>query len=140
MSALLLERHDWETSGSSHQVQIPKVAFAEFFDMLGEIDIRIWDPPTASTWQPARMMLSYYPDSDTYRINLLTELGLIGHAVLVFERTEEDGGEFDLWWFTGADATTALALPYAWQQAKSSQYGRGRFWTIIDGSAPRSMP
>lgn len=140
MAALLLERHEWETSGSSHQVQIPKAAFTGFFPGVGEVNVRLWDPPVSAHPSLAVMLLSYYADSDTYRINLLTELGVIGHAVLVVQESDDGDAAYDIWWFTGHQADTVLAMPYDWSQAKASQYGPGRFWSIIDGAAPRSLP
>lgn len=140
MAALLLERHEWETSGSSHQVQIPKAAFSSFFGGVGEVNVRIWNPPTTAIPTLAVMLLSYYADSDTYRINLLTELGDLGHAVLVVEESDDGDAAYDIWWFTGADADTVLSMPYDWSQAKASQYGPGRYWAIIEGAPPRSLP
>ena len=140
LAALLLERHEWETSGSSHQVQIPKAAFTAFFGDTGEVNVRLWQPPEAPQPKLADMLLSYYVDSDTYRVNLLIELGDIGHAVLVIEEADDGDAAYDIWWFTGHQADTVLALPYGWSQAKASQYGPGRFWSIIDGAAPRLLP
>ena len=138
MNALLLERHPWETSGSEHQIQIPKAAFTEFFGTVGSMDVRVWVPPTASSGQIRCILLSYYEDSDTYRFNWMTEFGALGHAVLVFEETGEQTIPYNVWWFAGADTEAILARSYPWQQAKASQYGPGRNWAVIPAPAPRT--
>lgn len=138
MSSLLLERHDWETSGSQTQVQVPKAAFAEFFGRTGTIHIivRTFDPPTSTTFAASNATVSYYDLSDTYRFNLIEDFGALGHAVIVLETTNVPG-TFNLWWFTGTEADTVLSRPFPWQQAKSNQYGPGRFWAVLDSPAPR---
>jgi len=137
MSALLLERHEWETSGSAHQIQVPKAAFEHFFGAPRSVNVRVWVPPTAGTYQSRSVLLSYYGQSDTYRFNWLMEFGSLGHAVIVFGETGDRDSPYDVWWFLGADANTVLSRPYPWQQAKASQYGDGRFWAIIPSPASR---
>jgi hypothetical protein len=137
MNALLLERHNWETSGAEHQIQIPKAAFAQFFGSPGSRNINVFVPPTSSG-QRRTVLLSYYSDSDTYRFNWMTEFGSLGHAVLVFEETGNATTPYDVWWFLGADADAILARPYPWQQAKASQHGLGRKWVVIPVPAPRA--
>lgn len=139
MNALILERHPWETSGSEHQVQIPKSAFTEFFRTAGTKNVLVWVPPTSNSWQQRNILLSYYKDSDTYRFNWMTEFGALGHAILVFEETGDAATPYNVWWFLGADADAILAQPYTWQQAKASQYGPGRKWVIIEAPAPRTI-
>lgn len=138
MNALLLERHDWETSGSAHQVQIPKTAFKQFFGSPGSRDVRVWVPPTASVGQTQTILLSYYQESDTYRFNWMAEFGTLGHAILVFEETGERITPYNLWWFTGTDVGTILGRPHPWKRAKASQYGPGRKWAVIPAPAPRT--
>lgn len=138
MNALLLERHDWETSGAEHQIQIPKAAFAQFFGSPGSRNVQVLVPPTTPSGQTRSVLLSYYSDSDTYRFNWMTEFGSLGHAVLVFEETGVGSTPYSVWWFTGSDADTVLARPYAWKQAKASQYGPGRKWVVIPTPAPRT--
>ncbi len=137
MSALLLERHEWETSGSEHQIQIPKAAFERFFGAPRSINVRVWVPPTAANYQQRSVLLSYYGQSDTYRFNWLTDFGSLGHAVVVFQETGDQATPYDLWWFVGAGANAVLAQPQPWEQAKGSQHGEGRRWAIIDSPAPR---
>lgn len=139
MKALLLERHDWETSGSSHQVQIPKAAFAEFFRSTGPRGVVVLDPPTASSGKLGAVLLSYYPESDTYRFNWMMDFGSLGHAVLVIEETGDPSVPYALWWFVGGDADAILARPYEWEQAKGSQHGPGRKWVVISAPAPRTV-
>jgi hypothetical protein len=139
MGALLLERHPWETSGASHQIQIPKKAFKRFFGAPGATKVHVWAPRTAPTSKKRSILLSYYDQSDTFRFNWLSEFGTLGHAVVVFEESGDPLRPYNVWWFTGADAAKVLALPYKWQQAKASQYGPGRKWAIISTPAPRKL-
>lgn len=141
MSALLLERHDWETSASEHQLQIPKEAFGLFFGSPGSIDVYVCMPPNSGASQHRQLLLSYYAQSDTYRCNWLTDFGSLGHAVIIFEGKGHATPTYDLWWFTGSDAQTILSLPYGWSQARANQYmpQGGRKWTIISASAPRTV-
>jgi hypothetical protein len=136
MQVLLLERHDWETSGSEHQIQIPKAAFSEFFGSVGPVNVMVYQPPNTATPVQRKILLSHYAESDTYRINWMTDLGLLGHAVVVFEETGQEV-PYNVWWFTDAEATTILARPFSWEQAKASQYGPGRFWAIVPAPGPR---
>lgn len=138
MRALLLERHDWETSGAEHQIQIPKAAFAQFFVTTGPRNIQLLQPQSASPGQAQSVLLSYYKESDTYRFNWMTEFGSLGHAVIVFEEMRRASGSYLVWWFTGPDAEAALARSYPWQQAKSSQHGPGRKWVVVSAPAPRT--
>lgn len=140
MKALLLERHEWETSGSQTQVQIPKGAFGAFFEADGTINItvHVFSPPTSSHPQSVDAQVSYYEDSDTYRFNMIADLGALGHAILVLEETEA-AGTYNLWWFLDADAEAMLQRPYPWQQAKGSQYGPGRHWALIDAPGPKTL-
>jgi hypothetical protein len=139
MNALLLERHDWETSGSQHQVQVPKAAFSSFFGgaQTTTITASISDPPTAASPYTQDVLLSYYLKSGTHRFNLVGEFGALGNAVIVVEETGA-AGHYNIWWFTGSDAQTVLSRPFPWQQAKSNQHGPGRFWAIIPAPGPRT--
>jgi len=140
MKALLLERHPWETSGASHQIQIPKKAFGQFFQRPGSVKVRVWSPRTTTTPKNRSVLLSYYAQSDTYRFNWLKEFGSLGHAVVVFEQTGNLLRPYDVWWFVGPSAAQVLAHPYSWNQAKASQYGPGRKWVIVTAPAPRRLP
>lgn len=141
MSALLIEKNNWETSATGHQLQIPKDAFASFFESAGSIDVHVWVPPTAGTSHHQKLLLSHYSQSDTYRCNWMTQFGGLDHAVIVFEKKSDNPRSFDLWWFTGTDADTILSHPYDWNQAKASQYMPlgGRMWAIISAPAPRTV-
>jgi hypothetical protein len=85
------------------------------------------------------ILLSYYPESDTYRFNWMMDFGSLGHAVLVFEETGDPSVPYAIWWFSGSDADAVLALPLEWQQAKDSQHGSGRKWAVIPAPAPRTV-
>ncbi len=139
MSALLLERHPWETSGASHQIQIPKKAFKSFFGSPGKVNIRVWSPRTTTLPKKRSVLLSYYAPSDTYRFNWMLEFGTLGHAVVVFQESGNSLRPYDVWWFTGVSTKKILAQTYNWNQARSSQYGPGRKWVIISSSAPRQL-
>lgn len=140
---LVVERHDWETSGSSHQLQFPLDAHSGFFGtFVGTRTFRIFDP--ASAKKPKKVvdgLISYYAQSDTYRINKVLELGDLQHAVVFIEEFHTHDGDisYDIWWFDEPDASVILAMPWQWQQAKDSQHGPGRFWTILDNSGPRAV-
>ncbi len=140
MAVLLLERHPWETSGSGHQVQVPKAASARFFGTAGRLRSMadIFDPPTATNPARQQFLLSYYARSDTYRFNQILQFGHMGHAVVAIEETGEPLIPYNIWWFLGQDAMTILGRPLAWQQAKRSQHGMGRRWTIIPSPGPRT--
>ena len=140
MAVLLIERHDWETSGSGHQIQVPKAASAQFFGLpraRRRTAANIFDPPTAlaSTVQP--FLLSYYSHSDTYRFNRIMQFGQMRHAVIAIEETHNQMVPYNIWWFLGPNATAILARAFPWQQAKGNQYGSGRRWTIIQAPGPR---
>lgn len=138
-ATLVVERHHWETSGSSHQVQFPKAAHSAFFGgFTGNRDVRVFNPPTgAPTSQTAKF--SYYTASQTIRINRVLELGQIGHACVFIEEIRSRGViSYDLWWFTDPQAATILASPWPWQQGRNSQHGPGRFWAILP-AGPRTM-
>jgi hypothetical protein len=139
---LVVERHEWETSGSSHQVQFPKDAQSAFFGTFsGHRTVRIFDPP--SNVAPSRTaigLISYYSTSDTCRINKVLELGALGHASVFIEEITSHGIiSYDLWWFEDPAAKLILAQPWNWQQGKSNQHGPGRYWTILAMSGPRTV-
>lgn len=129
----------WSLLKRAIKVQIPKAAFAQFFGATGPRGVVVMDPPTASSGRLGATLLSYYPESDTYRFNWMMDLGSLGHAVLVVEETGDQSVPYTLWWFTGGDADAVLALPYDWQQAKDSQHGPGRRWAVISAPAPRTL-
>jgi hypothetical protein len=64
VAALLLERHAWETGGPSHQIQIPKAAFASFFGSTGNVPVSVWSPRTTGTPHRRTVLLSHYQQSD----------------------------------------------------------------------------
>ena|SRR5688572_26279338 len=139
MKALLLERHPWETSGASHQIQIPKTAFTSFFVKPGSVNVYVWAPRTVGVGKKRKVLLSYYEQSDTYRFNWLTEFGTLGHSVVIFEESGDLVRPYNVWWFTKPDTEKLLKLPFRWRQAKASQYGPGRKWAIIQAPAPRRL-
>lgn len=140
---IIIERHDWETSGSGHQVQIPMDAYADFWhDFTGERTVRVFDPPNAAA--PARTadaLFRHYERSATNRINGVLELGDIGPGCIMIEEFVADDSSisYDLWWFEQPDADKIFARAYGWNQAKDSQHGPGRRWTILPGSGPRTV-
>lgn len=137
---LIIERHDWETSGSSHQVQVPKAAFSEFFrGKRKKRLVRIFNNPASNV--PSRVvqgLFSSYEESATHRINRVMELGNLSHAcVLIEEIVNGRHISYDLWWFSDPRAANLLRNGWNWRQARSNQHGPGRHWIILDHSGPR---
>jgi hypothetical protein len=137
---LVVERHDWETSGSGHQIQFPMAAFAGFFLFPGDYLFRIFDPPASAT--PSRQVkarVSAYGKSSTNRLNRITEIGQISQGFVLIEEFVRKGEvqHYEIWWFTGKQAQKLFAKPWNWNQARASQYGPGRYWTILNNRGPR---
>lgn len=139
---LVVERHDWETSGSGHQIQFPKAAFRRFFRTPGNYTFRIFNPPGRRT--PTRVTtakISQYAKSATYRLNRVLEIGRMGPGYVLIEEIaiKGDGRVYDIWWFTGHHATKIANRRWDWHKAQDSQHGPGRHWTIRKRNGPRRV-
>lgn len=137
---LVVERHDWETSGSGHQIQFPKAAFRQFFRTPGSYRFRVYNPPQRK--RPVRetnAKVSEYRKSATYRLNRILEIGTMKPGFVLIEKIVADDGRptYDIWWFTGSAAKRIGTRRWNWRRAKDSQYGLGRRWTILKRSGPR---
>jgi hypothetical protein len=85
---LVVERHDWETSGCGHQIQFPKALFRQFFHAPGNYRFRIFDPPQRK--RPKRVTtakVSQYAKSATYRLNRILEIGGMKPGFVLIEET-----------------------------------------------------
>ena len=139
MNALLLERHDWETSGGEHQIQIPKAAFAQFFGSAGLAECSGADAANHIVWaNPLRpslllLRLGHIPIQLDDRVRLTPatpfwcsrkqEMNLTLLCLVVYGQRR---------------GQPVLGQPYPWKQAKASQYGPGRKWVVIPTPAPRT--
>ena len=135
---LVIERHEWETSASEHQLQFPRDAFDEFFGSTGEKEFHIFIPPNSVI--PSRIadaQIAYYEDSSTYRLNKVTEIGDLEHAYVMIEEQGQD--VYHIWWFTGENTDRIRENPWDWRQARGSQYGPGRYWCILPEAGPRTI-
>lgn len=121
-------------------MQIPKKAHKQFFrGRTGLLRVRVYNPPTTQTPLLVQLALAYYARSDTYRINRLLELGLLGHACILIQESISPDAHYEMWWFEDPHATRLLKRPYDWTQARSSQHGPGRFWTVLEEPGPRRI-
>ena len=140
---LVVERHDWETSGSGHQLQFPRSAFRQFFRSAGFRTFRIFVPPHRS--RPVRVAKGHvaaYAKSATYRLNRILEIGSMGPGFVLIEEVPDEGSAqptYDIWWFVGKDADRIAKRRWKWRRAKDSQYGPGRRWTILARRGPRRV-
>jgi hypothetical protein len=131
---LIVERHEWETGFAQEQLQIPLAAATEFFGAGGtrrNIRIRI---PGESQIYPCSVSRTH-PVSHTRRINGLPIVGLLGSCFVFFQETDERD-LFEMW--CQYDMPIVVARFNHWQQARSSQHGRGRLVNIVD--APVETP
>jgi hypothetical protein len=139
---LVVERHDWETSGSGHQIQFPKAAFRSFFGIPGYYRFSIFKPPhRLSPSKVVTAKLSGYAKSATYRLNRILEIATTGPGFVLIEEAGVHGGKpaYDIWWFTGSKAASIARRRWKWRKAKDSQHGPGRRWTILRGPGPRRI-
>ena len=129
MPCLIIERHEWETGSDQAQMQIPLGPAAQFFGQGRlSITVRIVD-----TGQTVNCSVSRTYQNGTRRINGLPLLGGLGHCFVFFQRTSATS--YDLWW--NSDVAIVAARFSNWNQAKDSQYGRGRLFTIVNPTVPR---
>lgn len=140
---LVVERHDWETSGSGHQLQFPRSAFRRFFRSAGFRTFRVFVPPRRiRPTRVAKAQVAAYAKSATYRLNRITEIGSMGPGFVLIEEVLGDGSaqpSYDIWWFVGRSADRIAKRRWKWHRAKDSQYGPGRRWTILERSGPRKI-
>jgi len=138
---LVIERHRWETGFQEEQLQIPKIAFRDFFGRPGNINIDIF--ASATSRNPTRSIqakLSYYRASATYRINRVEELGGLNQVFIFIQEVLDNEGNvqrYHLWW--NFDVALVVARFSGWNKAKDSQYGRGRLWCILKSPVPRRL-
>jgi hypothetical protein len=135
---LVIEKHKVETSGSKHQIQVPQAAFRRFFaGQNATLSARVF--PSAQATTPAAHLASIraYTNSTT-RINRITSLGYIGHALVFIEELTQPTLHYDIWWYPDPIALSIIsAWRGNWKQARKSQHGPGRKWTIISGVSIR---
>ena len=138
---LILERHKWETGGGEQQVQLPLEAANDFFgpgDQTLRIVVRVYMVRHSNTPTFERnATISKEYANGTRRINGFPELGALRPAFLFFEETAESG-VYDFWW-QSSDLQVVAAKFKKWEQAKNSQYGRGRLVTIVPAPVPREI-
>jgi hypothetical protein len=140
---LVVERHDWETSGSGHQLQFPRAAFRRFFRTAGFRTFRIFVPPQRT--RPSRVakgQVAAYAKSGTFRLNRITEIGSMGPGFVLIEEVMDDRSlqpSYDIWWFVGRNADKIAKRRWKWSRAKDSQHGPGRRWTILGRRGPRTI-
>ncbi len=138
---LIVERHEWETGAFRHQLQFPLAAAQVFFGPPNadrNVQVRLFIPPDAPV--PAvttDMTISRrYRDSGTRRTNRLRQIGTIPSSFVFFEETGQPN-VYDLWW--ELDKAIVAAHFHPWQQARSSQHGRGRLFAIVAAPVPRPI-
>ena len=140
---LVVERHDWETSGSGHQLQFPRLAFRQFFRSAGFKTFRVFVPPHRS--RPVRVAKGHvaaYAQSATYRLNRILEIGSMGPGFVLIEEVPSESSAqpmYDIWWFVGKEADRIAKRRWKWRRAKDSQHGPGRRWTILARRGPRRI-
>ena len=137
---LIVERREWETGGDEQQLQIPLEVATSFFgpgDRARSITVRVFLPPCATS--PAfekTVKISQEYRNGTRRINGFTEIGHLGPCFMFFEETS-DSGVYNVWW--DRDKASIGARFSRWQQARSSQYGRGRLAIVVSEAVPRQI-
>jgi hypothetical protein len=145
MSCLIVERHEWETGGGSApggggQLQLVLDVAERFFGPGGrdlEITVRVFMPADAD--EPLfdrRATISRVYENGTRRVNGIPELAGVPSAFIFFEETDTPN-VYDMWW--QEDKAPVAARFNEWDQARNSQYGRGRLSTIVDGRVARPI-
>ena len=130
---LVVEKHAIETSGSMHQLQIPRQAFVSFFAGRNSmLSAQIFNPPTALVASPRGATIRAYTNS-TNRVNGITDLGSVGHALVFIEEDVIAAGfQYFVWWYPDPLANQIIANWRGnWKHANRSQHGLGRRWTIV---------
>jgi hypothetical protein len=135
---LIIERHEWETGGKKQQLQIPLSIANKFFGSevrSRSIVVRFFFSVSASS--PAfekTITISKKYKNGTRRINRFPEIGGFPTCFIFFEETSNNG-VYNVWWVR--DKAIIATRFNGWQQAKSSQYGRGRLAIIVPAPVRR---
>lgn len=139
---LIVERHEWETGGGEQQIQIPLDAFHAFFPDAEEYDARLQAEASIFSdrrrLSPSRIdyvLISKYEKSRTARINGVPEIGELSSCYIFVQITSEDPLEIEVWWESDVARVESCFGPY--EEAKPSQYGRGRRWMIVPKGVDR---
>ena len=134
---LIVERHRWETGGAEQQLQIPLVAANKFFGSgvaSKSITIHVHDG-SAQVYSQKCSVSKNYPNG-TRRINGLRIIGSLPSCFIFFSESNTSG-EYIFWW--QEDKAIVAARYNNWQQAKGTQYGRGRLVSIQNVPVPRPI-
>jgi len=135
---LIVERHNWETGGAQQQLQFPLEAADTFFGSGVEdrsVRVRVFlDPGSARPTFEKQITVSRVYRNRTRRTNRFREMGSFPHAFLFFQETDQPH-TYDVWW--QQDMAIVAAKYDKWNQASSTQYGRGRLWIIVPAPVPR---
>jgi len=137
---LIVERHDWETGSGQRQLQFV-LSTAQAFFGSGRVDrtvrVRIFLPPKAA--QPVlerTITISRVYPNGTRRTNGFPEIGVIPSSFVFFEESDQPG-VYDFWWQADKAIVAAKYGSMHWQQAKNTQFGRGRLSLIVTAPVPR---
>lgn len=138
---LIIERHEWETGGRQQQLQIPLGVADSFFgpgNRRRSITVRVFLPPSATSFSSEKTVTisKAYPNG-TRRVNGFAEIGGLGSCFIFFEETS-DRGVYNVWWWE-RDKVIIAARFNRWQQARASQYRRGRLAIIVPAPVPRQI-
>jgi len=82
------------------------------------------------------MTISRESANGTRRTNGFPERGIIPSSFVFFQETDQ-ANLYDFWWQTDKAIVAAKDGPLHWQQARNTQYGRGRLSLIVAGPVPR---
>lgn len=137
---LIIERHEWETGGRQQQLQIPLEVANRFFDSeenSRSVTVRFFLPSHSPSFafEKTVSISMRYPNG-TRRINGFEEIGSLPSCFIFFEETSETG-VYNVWW--DRDKAIIAARFNRWQQARRSQYGRGRLAIIVPAPVPRQI-
>ncbi len=137
---LIIERHEWETGGEEQQLQIPLPTANKFFGsgvQARSIVVRFFFSAYASSpsFEKNITISKKYPNS-TRRVNGFSEIGGFPGCFIFFEETLDEG-IYNVWWVR--DKAIIAARYNSWQQAKSSQHGRGRLAIIVPAPVRRDF-
>lgn len=137
---LIVERHDWETGGREQQIQFPLEVARQFFGpgiASRRITIRMFLPFGANTpTYEKQVSVSAEYQNGTRRLNGFNEIGSLPSCFIFLEETETPN-VYDVWWVY--DKAIVAARYNDWQQAQSSQHGRGRLAIIVPAPVSRNF-
>ena len=139
VKCLIVERHTWETGGHEQQLQFVLGPAKKFFGSgasARSIKVRLFMVPTAARPSLKKAIsISKEYKNGTRRTNGFREMGKVPSSFVFFEETSK-ADVYDVWWL---EDKVPIAVRYSkWKRAKDSQYGRGRYSTVVDAPAPRS--